>query len=146
MVEIFYVYMRQRLADVALKRRRIKLINIGIVSLDALSPLGDNKFKVQSKSNPSETYIVDISVGMCTCIKGENGTTCKHQTACAEYSMTVLPHLSKLNVQNRQWLAALAVGKDAGPGGSFFMFLGDPQHDSSLNINKEKSVNQWGQT
>lgn len=141
MVEIFDLYMQQRLLDVALNRRRVKPINAAKVSMDALSPLDGNKFQVQSDSNPTETYTVDLSLGMCTCPRGENGATCKHQVACAEYSMTVAPLLFELNIQNRQWLAALAVGKDKIPEEGVFKSLGAPDQDSLNTKHKEVELN-----
>ncbi|XP_050697729.1 uncharacterized protein LOC126986080 isoform X2 [Eriocheir sinensis] len=140
-VEIFDLYMQQRLLDVALKRRRVKPINAAKVSMDVLSPLGGNKFQVQSDSNPSETFTVDLSLGMCTCLRGENGATCKHQAACAEYGVTVAPLLFELNVQNRQWLAALALGKDKVPEEGIFKSLGAPEQDSLNTKHKEAESN-----
>ncbi|KAG0729301.1 hypothetical protein GWK47_030630 [Chionoecetes opilio] len=69
MVEIFDVYMRQRLVDVALGRRRVKNNNIGTVSMQSITSLGVKKFIVKSQTNPDESYDIDLSIGMCTCPK-----------------------------------------------------------------------------
>ncbi|KAG0696236.1 hypothetical protein GWK47_026625 [Chionoecetes opilio] len=71
MVEIFDVYMRQRLVNVALGRRRVKNNNIGTVSMQSITSLGVKKFIVKSQTNPDESYDIDLSIGMCTCPKGE---------------------------------------------------------------------------
>ncbi|KAG0730309.1 hypothetical protein GWK47_028495 [Chionoecetes opilio] len=73
MVEIFDVYMRQRLVDVALGRRRVKNNNIGTVSMQSITSLGVKKFIVKSQTNPDESYDIDLSIGMCTCPKGKVG-------------------------------------------------------------------------
>ncbi|KAG0729302.1 Sodium-coupled monocarboxylate transporter 1 [Chionoecetes opilio] len=130
MVEIFDVYMRQRLVDVALGRRRVKNNNIGTVSMQSITSLGVKKFIVKSQTNPDESYDIDLSIGMCTCPKGENGAVCKHQAACAEFSLTELPQQFAVKAKNLHWLAALAVGDERTPDESFFRGLTDEPQEN----------------
>ncbi|XP_045107496.1 uncharacterized protein LOC123502382 isoform X1 [Portunus trituberculatus] len=107
MAGIFDGYMKNRLADVALGRRRRKNTRMGTLSLDSVTPLGNGKYKVNSHSTPSLQYTVDLETGFCECNVGENGSLCKHQAACAEHSMTILPQVftatSKTGSGWRQW-------------------------------------------
>ncbi|KAK4289431.1 hypothetical protein Pmani_037594 [Petrolisthes manimaculis] len=61
--EIFDYYMRQRLIDVALKRRRVKSVNVGKVSLDAVESLGSGKFKVFVSTRKSRHWLAVLAMG-----------------------------------------------------------------------------------
>lgn len=142
MVEIFDCYMRQRLVDVALKRRHVKAVNVGKVSLDSVELLGSGKYQVKSQSDPTQTYEVDLTIGMCSWTQGETGAICKHQTACAEHSMTVVPQMFLLNNKNRHWLAVLAVGIEKAPNETFFLNLRetDSEELGEVVIEKEEVI------
>ena len=138
MAEIFDTYMKKRLSDAALGRRRAKNTNMGTLSLDAVIPLGDDKYQVKSQSTASH-YTVDLQAGFCECTVGENGSLCKHQVACAEYSMTVLPQVFTATSENRRWLASVAVGDANTPPESFFRGLVEPtgQHCSTGSVSDQ---------
>lgn len=135
MAEIFDGYMKNRLADVALGRRRRKNTNMrmGTLTLELVTPLGNGKYKVKSQSTPSLQYTVDLETGFCECNVGENGSLCKHQAACAEHSMTILPQVFTATSKNRRWLASVAVGEDKTPPESFFRGLLEPQLSNKEN-------------
>lgn len=137
MVEIFDYYMRQRLVDVALSRRRVKTLSMDKLSVDAVQSFGDGKYKVQSQSEPAKEYEVDLNTGMCTCIKGENGAICKHQVACADFSMTVVPQVFIMTSESRQWLVALALGPDNAPNERFFKSLSSLESPESKGSNTD---------
>lgn len=121
MVEIFHNYMRQRLVDVALCRRKVKSITVDrTVNIEVKSVSGD-LYYVQSQSDKTHEYKVDLSIGMCSCVKGQSGAICKHQIACAEYSITALPQMFVSTSSSRRWLAALAVGQENVPKERFFL-------------------------
>ncbi|XP_050699733.1 uncharacterized protein LOC126987091 [Eriocheir sinensis] len=120
MAEIFNGYMKKRLVDVALGRRKVKNISMGTLSLDAVTPLGGGKFQVASQSKASVQYKVDMQTGFCECVVGQTGSLCKHQAACAEHSMVVLPQVFTATSENRRWLASVAVGEEKTPPASFF--------------------------
>lgn len=126
MVEIFDSYMRKRLIDVALRRRRTKTISMGTLSFEAVAPLGNGKYTVRSQSTASLQYSVDIEAGFCECNVGQSGSLCKHQAACAEYSMTALPQVFTATSENRRWLASVAVGEENTPPETFFRGLLEP--------------------
>lgn len=92
---------------------------------------GNGKYTVQSQSVESLQYSVDLEAGFCECNVGENGSLCKHQAACAEYSMTVLPQVFTATSENSRWLASVAVSEDKTPPESFFRGLLEPQQEES---------------
>lgn len=123
MVEIFDSYMRQRLVDVALCRQQVKSISSEKTRPYVVKSTGEGLYTVQSQSDQLQYYHVDLTIGMCTCVQGQNGAICKHQIASADYGMTVVPQIFVSTSRNRQWLAALAVGKEHVPKMSFFKGL-----------------------
>ncbi|KAK4327556.1 hypothetical protein Pmani_001963 [Petrolisthes manimaculis] len=139
MVEIFDAYMRQRLVDVALRRRRLKSITVEKYPTDAVKSIGESLYSVQSQSDPTQVYEVDLAIGMCTCVKGQTGAICKHQVACAEYSMTAVPQILVLDCSSRQWLAALAVGTENAPKEDFFKGLTEIEDEE---ISEDKGLEQ----
>ncbi|KAG0703521.1 hypothetical protein GWK47_002799 [Chionoecetes opilio] len=72
-VEIFDVYMRQRLVDVARDEGRVKNNNIGTVSMQSITSIGVKKFYRKESDNPDESYDIDLSVRMGTCPKVRMG-------------------------------------------------------------------------
>lgn len=120
MAEIFDCYMRQRMVDVALSRRRIKRVIMDTLPLETVKPLGGGIYKVQSESDPEQMYEVDLNIGICTCIRGNNGAICKHQVVCANQGMTVVPQMLVLNSSSRHRLAVLALGDEKAPAEGFF--------------------------
>ena len=126
MVEIFDSYMKKRLIDVAVGRRRTKNVSMGTLSLDAVTSLGNGRYSVRSQSTASLEYAVDVKAGFCECNVGQNGALCKHQVACAEHSMTALPQVFGATSESRRWLASVAVGEENTPPETFFRGLLEP--------------------
>lgn len=127
MTEIFDNYMRQRLVDVAMSRRRIKPVSVAKISVPAVKSFGNGKYTCQSESEPMQVYEVDLTIGISSCTKGENGAICKQQIACADYSMIVVPQMYQLTRERRQLLAVLAVGQEKTPKDSFFKRLNETE-------------------
>ncbi|XP_064091642.1 uncharacterized protein LOC135205213 [Macrobrachium nipponense] len=123
MVEIFYGYMRHRLVDVALGKQRVKSITVDKIGIGAVKSFGGGLYSMQSQSDQTKVYEVDLTIGMCTCVKGQDGATCKHQIAGADYSMTAVPQMFVMTSSSRQSLAAVAVGSEKAPKESFFKGL-----------------------
>ena len=76
MAEVFNLYMRNRLVEVALSRRapcksKAFKFRIGAVSPHIVTPLGENKYRVPSQAEGSKVkYLVDLNVGTCSCASG----------------------------------------------------------------------------
>ena len=77
MAEVFNLYMRNRLVEVALSRRapcqrKAFKFRIGTVSPHIVTPLGENKYRVPSQAEGSKVkYLVDLNVGTCSCVSGK---------------------------------------------------------------------------
>ncbi|XP_043240097.1 uncharacterized protein LOC122390827 [Amphibalanus amphitrite] len=126
MAEVWDAFMRQRLVDVALGRRGRRATVCKTTSDlrdNVVQTEGGRNFKVRSEKDGSKVYDVDLQLGWCSCVKGQTGAVCKHQTACAEYAMTNLPQVYVDTQESRQWLAAVAMGKEAAPPADFFAGL-----------------------
>ncbi|XP_064107998.1 uncharacterized protein LOC135216553 [Macrobrachium nipponense] len=124
-VEIFDVYMRERLVDVALSRRHVKPIISTKVALDSVELVGNSKYKVQSESDPTIKYDVDPEIGLCSCMQGQTGAICKHQIACAKFSMTAVPQQFLSSSESRHRLAVMAVGQEKVPDVASFRKLNE---------------------
>lgn len=140
MAEIFDCYMRQRIVDVALRRRRVKSVNMDTLPLEAVKPLGGGIYHVQSESDPEQMHEVDLNIGICTCIRGNTGAICKHQVACANQGMTVVPQMLLLNSSSRHRLAVLALGEEKSPPEGFFKSLKEVQSKESDKENCEPVI------
>ena len=126
LVEVFDPYIKTRLLDVALGRRQTRLSAGGqeippdhVDELDADARV----FRVRSQSDDTVWYTVDLAVGWCECIHGQTGAVCKHQVACASRTLVSLPQLWTNCPDQRQRLAALALGGDKQPPREFFETL-----------------------
>ena len=127
MAEVWDTYMQQRLVDAALGRRGTsQACGEGTARLreqvEQVDAEGHN-FRVTSEKDASKVYDVDLQLGWCSCVKGNTGAVCKHQTACAEFAMASLPQVFVATKERRQWLAAVAMGADAAPPVDFFAGL-----------------------
>lgn len=140
MAEIFDCYMRQRIVDVALSRRRIKRVIMDTLPLETVKPLGGGIYQVQSESDPEQMYEVDLNIGICTCIRGNNGAICKHQIVCANHGMTVVPQMLVLNSSSRHRLAVLALGDEKAPAEGFFKSLKEEQSRETTEENCEADI------
>lgn len=121
MAEIFDGYMKQRLVEVALGRRRVKQAwTFNTIPHESVTHMGDLHYSIKSQSEEGTLYSVDLAIGLCTCNVGENGRVCKHQLAAAEYSATVIPQLVNLTPVNRRWIAGVALGSEKVPSITFF--------------------------
>lgn len=131
MNEVYDVYMKQRLLDVALGRRKVMQSIKGSISEDDISRFSDDEFKflVKSQCEGSVVYTVDLKVGICDCINGQTGKACKHQIACSEKFLVRLPQVYLNTPENRQRLVGIALGKENMPPLDFFATLEENPND-----------------
>jgi hypothetical protein len=94
--------------------------------------VGETDFVVQSTTDPSCHYTVDMSVGLCTCKEGSTGGPCKHQASIVKQfgieSWNFIPD----NPQIKQTLCVIGTGqvKDL----SWFKSLRDPLSIPSASV------------
>lgn len=136
MNEIFENYMRQRLLDVALKRRRAKPIMTTSVRPENVEKVDGTTFTVTSDKGDTQ-YVVDLQLGLCDCPYGQTGAVCKHQVACSEMHALKLPQVFHSTPTNRQFIASIALGDKDVPPLDFFVEL---QDDSLVNDNSSSPV------
>lgn len=147
MNEIFDEYMKQRLLDVSLCRRKVVKPPTGIsISKESITRCNDDQYQfiVKSQSKEQTQYTVDLKTGLCDCSVGMTGQVCKHQVACSEQFLLELPQVFKNSPENRHWLASVALGNDNVPPLDFFATLKEnPESvsgdDHSIIGEKEKS-------
>lgn len=122
MNEVYDVYMKQRLLDVSLGRKKgIAPIESSISKDDIIrSDIDESQFLVKSQSEEGQQYTVDLTTGICDCNVGMTGKVCKHQLACAEHFLLQLPQVFRDSPENRQWLAGIVLGKENLPSRDFF--------------------------
>lgn len=146
MNELFDLYMKQRLLDIALGRRKCKSIAKVSFNEKDIEHISEHSFCVKSENQGNVSYKVDLRNGLCECFVGQSGAVCKHQIACAEVHLQQLPQVFKSTKENRYWLAGVAVGTENVPPLEFFSDLQDlgtstdiiPEHVSSeASINDE---------
>lgn len=121
MADGFDAYLKQRLVDAAIGRRKLRQGgNRGDIPGDAVTQLDERGTVFRVQGSTGATHDVDLTVGWCSCVQGNSGGVCKHQVACAEVSMTALPQVSAWSKETRHWLATVALGRDAAPPVEFF--------------------------
>lgn len=96
--------------------------------------------KVQSESDPEETYGVDLNIGICTCITGNNGAICTHQVVRANHGMTVVPQMLVLNSGSRHWLAVLGLWEEKPTQRVSFKSLKEVQSGEITQENNEADI------
>ncbi|XP_050703227.1 uncharacterized protein LOC126988878 [Eriocheir sinensis] len=137
MNEIFDEYMKQRLIDVSLCRRKVVKPPTGIsISKESITRYNEDQhqFIVKSQSKEQIQYTVDLKIGLCECSTGMTGKVCKHQAACSEQFLLQLPQILENSPENRHWLASIALGNENVPPLDFFV---------TLKENSESARN-WG--
>ena len=73
-------------------------------------------FEVDSRTDKTLTWIVDLSAGTCTCPRGRQGQPCAHQlSASLQYRRHCLNKIPTSSPVGRQLYAQIAVGKEAMP-------------------------------
>lgn len=126
MNEIFDEYMKQRLLDVSLCRRKVVKPPTGIsISKETITRCNDDQYQfiVKSQSKEQTQYTVDLKTGLCDCSAGMTGKVCKHQVACSEQFLMQLPQILENSPENRHWLASIALGNENIPPLDFFVTL-----------------------
>lgn len=77
--------------------------------------LDENHYVVPSATAENVYYMVDIEVGICTCIEGMFGRFCKHIAAIYKHFSRTVPNLPACSPRHRYEVAWLAYGLKAIP-------------------------------
>ena len=83
-----------------------------------------NVYHVKSKTDQSITYTVDMTVGVCTCPQGIDGSPCSHQAAVSiHYGTASINCIPTIAPNVRQIYAQIALGEKATSSISFYANL-----------------------
>lgn len=122
----FSSYYKQRILDVIMgKLDRTKMLKLlpdcKDVNKENITEVpGNFQYLVKSTSDPSLSYFVDMSIGVCSCPVGKSGKICKHQSAIIDV-FKIESAYNTLTLRSKEILYNIATGNDAPP--NFFVPL-----------------------
>ena len=89
--------------------RNASSVNLNTITKEEGSPY---KFNVPSREDSNIVYVVDCSLGICTCLQGVNGNACPHQAAVAlKFGINNVNFIPQ-TANDRFNLATLALGSN----------------------------------
>lgn len=121
-VRVLENYYRNRLRDFSngrISAQRLLLEKVHrrasyLSSCDQMTDYGDNKYGVPN-SDSTELYVVDSSLGCCSCPDGMTGKFCKHQSAVMRLFCAAFPNAPAVTAEARHAVASIALGADCPP-------------------------------
>ncbi len=135
------VYYQSRLVEFANGRIRSQhlmleraLIKCEGICAEKIVRQDENNFKVPSATTPDVIYLVDIEMGLCTCIHGMYGRFCKHAAAVYKYFKILMPNLPACSTKDRHQIALLAYGEKALPFGFYQALQQDDMAENMVNF------------
>ena len=118
---------------ISLKYQGLKCLGIGFEQI-AILDKDEQTYLVDSQTERNVKYLVDMSVGICTCMGGQDGSPCSHQAAVVKFygvpSVNCIPTLSS---QTRQEIAVIAIGSKAIEDSHFYASIHQEKLDSLTN-------------
>ena len=121
---------------ISLKYQGMK--SAGICSDDIQKLKNENTFLVSSQIERGIKYLVDMKLGVCSCIGGQDGSPCSHQAAIAKlFNIYSVNCVSTISSAARQQLAVVALGNKAIQEGDFYASLHQEQEEVKLGIEKD---------
>ena len=149
-VEKMECYYQRRLLSVAHNRidRYIQVkyrgLNAGKIQKEHIKSCSENSssFFVKSRRDPDSEYHVDMTLGICTCPAGMDGSPCSHQSAVAlHFRVASLNTIPTLQPECRRQLAYIAVGEKAV---SFYSSVSQFQDETHQPLDCVADVNSNG--
>ena len=87
-------------------------------------------------------YLVDMNLGICSCIGGQDGSPCSHQAAVAKlFGIYSINCVSTISSTARQQLAVVALGNNAIQEGDFYASLHQQQEEKKLGVQCQRVDN-----
>ena len=116
---------------VSLKYQGLKCSGIGSEQIAVLDK-HEQTYLVDSQTERNVKYLVDMSVGICSCMGGQDGSPCSHQAAVVKcYGIPSVNCIPTLSSPTRQEIAVIGIGPKA---------IQDCQFYASLHQEKLESV------
>ena len=72
-------------SNLAQKRRKELLARTPEMNADSICSAGDDRYYVQSATEPSHTYLVELGKQSCNCVDWPRVQLCKHVTSVAHF-------------------------------------------------------------
>ena len=90
---------------------------------------------VNSQSQCGVKYLVDMNLGVCSCIGGQDGSPCSHHAVIAKlFGIYSVNCVSPISSTARQQLAVVALGNNAIQEGDFYTSLHQQEEEKKLGI------------
>ena len=103
---------------------RFQGINAKIVSKMDISSSANGWYQVRSCTERNKFYEVNVSIGVCTCERGQDGSPCVHQAAVVlNFGIESLNYIATLSANARLKIATIALGDGAVKQLSFYSSL-----------------------
>ena len=94
-----------------------------------------NTFLVNSQSQRGVKYVVDMNLGVCSCVGGQDGSPCSHHAAIAKlFGIYSINCVSTISSTARQQLAVVAFGNNAIQEGDFYTSLHQKEEEKRLRV------------
>ena len=124
---------------ISLKYQGMKCTGIGAEKITMLDK-DEQTYLVESQTERGVKYLVDMSVGICSCTGRQDGSPCSHQAAIVKHlgvpSVNCIPTLS---LSTRQQIAMIAIGNKAIRESQFYASLHQEKLESVSNVTMEPS-------
>lgn len=122
---------------------RFQGLNASKIPKESIAETDKNMYTVKSKTERGLVYVVDMSVGVCTCKRGIDGSPCSHQAAIAiHYNIASINCIPTLAANVRQIYAQIALGEKAEKNLAFYANV----HDAELSTSSPKETDMFFDT
>ena len=119
--------------------RNASSVNLNTITKEEGSPY---KFNVPSREDNNVVYVVDCSLGICTCLQGVNGNACPHQAAVAlKFGINNVNFIPQ-TANDRFNLATLAVGSNRNFSVTQFVSLHQKEIESNPDFSGDCEMEQ----
>ena len=115
---------------ISLKYQGLKCLGIGFEQIAILNK-DEQTYLVDSQTERNVKYLVDMSVGICSCMGGQDGSPCSHHAAIVKlYGVPSVNCIPTLSSQTRQEIAVIAIGSKAIEDSHFYASI----HQEKLRV------------
>ena len=119
-VEVFSPYLQGRIMATILGKIRVPATKNKLLDQKCITQKPENRFEVQSSSDYNTKYMVDVSIGSCSCPNGMRNAMCKHHFSVLVHYCLHSPALSRATAEEKQFWTKIALGSNSIPGAEFF--------------------------
>ena len=119
---------------VSLKYQGINCARIGFDKIQVHDE-AEQTYLVESQTERGVKYLVDMSVGVCSCTAGQDGSPCSHQAAVVRhYGVPSINCIPTLSPQIRQEIATITLGSNAIQNYQFYASLRQEKQEIKVPV------------